>query len=211
MDEPVVIVCGLGRCGSTMAMRMLHRGGLDVITDEAVPIAYETKITLELPGNWEWLLDCGGRAVKVLDPHRHQLPPWLPYRFVWMRRDFRQQARSSKRFGKLMNEAQAAEAHLRGQPAPTPIAIPRLSALIERLKHESRAALELLAMYPYGQLTVIDFEDVLREPARAAVVLARAVGRDDLDLEAMVAQVIERSATARRLPLELEMIREGGG
>lgn len=194
LEQPIVVVCGLGRCGSTMAMHMLHTGGLDVIADDGDTISYETAATLRLPQEWDWLMSCEGRAIKVLDPHRHQLPPMLPYHFVWMRRNVRQQARSQRRFVRMLSDA--------GHDIPTP----SLSDLIARLKHESHAALKLLAMYPWGVLTVVDFENVLANPAEGAVKIARASGRSDLDLQAMANAVHDRGPRCLAVPWELSQL-----
>jgi hypothetical protein len=94
--RPIVVVSGLPRSGTSMAMKMLEAGGLDVVTDgvrqadESNPRGYfelEAVKALDKDGSRAWLKDARGKAVKIIS----QLLTWLPedhdYRVIFMRRD----------------------------------------------------------------------------------------------------------------------------
>lgn len=79
-----------------MAMKMLHAGGVEVMTDglrvadESNPKGYfelEAVKELDKNGSTAWLRDARGKAVKIIS----FLLPWLPedhdYRVVFMQRD----------------------------------------------------------------------------------------------------------------------------
>ena len=66
--KAIVVVTGFGRCGSSLAMRMLCAGGMPVTTDNRD--SFEDERVMRLPGDTRWLRECEGRALKVLDPYR---------------------------------------------------------------------------------------------------------------------------------------------
>ena len=72
--RPIVVVSGLPRSGTSMAMKMLEAGGLDVVTDgvrqadESNPRGYlelEAVKALDKDGSTAWLKDARGKAVKI--------------------------------------------------------------------------------------------------------------------------------------------------
>jgi hypothetical protein len=110
--QPVVIVSGLPRSGTSMAMKMLHAGGMEVLTDgvrradEDNPEGYfELERTKELAeaGDLRWLHGARGKAVKVISYLLPYLPDDLDYRVVFMIRDLEEilasQARMLERLG----------------------------------------------------------------------------------------------------------------
>ena len=67
------IVAGLGRCGTSLVMRMLDVAGLPTIGGYPDWECPETQGLLETdPAAWRSAVD--GQAVKLLDAHRWQLP-----------------------------------------------------------------------------------------------------------------------------------------
>jgi hypothetical protein len=94
--RPIVVVSGLPRSGTSMAMKMLHAGGLPVITDgvreadESNPRGYfelEAVKELDKNGSTAWLNDARGKAVKIISFLLTWLPENYDYRVVFMRRD----------------------------------------------------------------------------------------------------------------------------
>lgn len=94
--EPVVVVSGLPRSGTSMAMKMLEAGGLPVVTDglrtadEDNPKGYfevERVKGLEQEADKSWLAGARGKALKVISFLLKDLPPTYNYRVVFMRRD----------------------------------------------------------------------------------------------------------------------------
>jgi hypothetical protein len=94
--RPIVVVSGLPRSGTSMAMKMLHAGGLDVMTDglreadESNPKGYfelEAVKELDKSGDTAWLKDARGKAVKIISFLLTWLPEHHEYRVVFMERD----------------------------------------------------------------------------------------------------------------------------
>lgn len=94
--RPIVIVSGLPRSGTSMAMKMLHAGGLEVVTDglreadESNPKGYfelEAVKELDKNGSTVWLKQARGKAVKIISFLLTWLPEEYDYRVVFMQRD----------------------------------------------------------------------------------------------------------------------------
>lgn len=93
MTVPTIGVCGFGRCGSTMAMAMLKAGGVPFV-DGSHPDSGE----LRYLGPDTLAAVSHGGAVKLLDwVLRDELPP-ADWRFIWLDRDPREQAKSTAKF-----------------------------------------------------------------------------------------------------------------
>lgn len=90
----VVIVSGLPRSGTSLMMQILEAGGMDVLTDgirkpdEDNPRGYyEFERVKALPrGDYGWLEEAQGKAVKVIAALLEYLPPVYDYRVIFMHR-----------------------------------------------------------------------------------------------------------------------------
>src|SRR5919198_253690 len=86
--QPIVIVSGLPRSGTSMMMRMLAEGGMPIVTDELRrpdpdnPNGYfEFETVRQMStGNVEWLENAKGKAVKVISALLEYLPPTYSYK-----------------------------------------------------------------------------------------------------------------------------------
>jgi hypothetical protein len=104
-NEPIIIVSGLPRSGTSMMMRMLAEGGLPVITDEIRradddnPNGYfELEVVRQLrEGNSSWLKGADGKGVKVISSLLEYLPPDHQYKIIFMERDPRETLVSQKK------------------------------------------------------------------------------------------------------------------
>jgi len=94
--EPVIIVSGLPRSGTSMLMRMLDRGGLPIMTDaeRAADIdnpngyyEYERVKDLEKETDKSYIRDGRGKVLKVISFLIKDLPDDNDYRVIFMRRD----------------------------------------------------------------------------------------------------------------------------
>jgi hypothetical protein len=94
--EPVVIVSGLPRSGTSMVMKMLEAGGMDLAVDgvrgadEDNPKGYfehEHIKTLEDESEGAWLRGVRGRAVKVVSLLLKYLPRDNNYQVIFLQRD----------------------------------------------------------------------------------------------------------------------------
>jgi hypothetical protein len=94
--RPIVVVSGLPRSGTSMAMSMLQAGGLEVVTDglrqadESNPKGYyelEAVKELDKQADGRWLKEARGKAVKIISFLLTFLPEEHDYRVVFMQRD----------------------------------------------------------------------------------------------------------------------------
>lgn len=90
----IVIVSGLPRSGTSMMMKMLEAGGIPPLTD-AIRSAdadnpkgyYEFERVKQLPkGDFGWLPEAPGKAVKIIAALLPYLPPSYTYKVLFMRR-----------------------------------------------------------------------------------------------------------------------------
>ena len=93
---PIVVVSGLPRSGTSMAMKMLEAGGVPIVTDgirtadESNPKGYyEFERVKELDKNRDtaWLGEARGKAVKIISFLLTYLPDTYDYHVVFMNRD----------------------------------------------------------------------------------------------------------------------------
>lgn len=91
--EPITIVSGLPRSGTSMMMKMLEAGGIPPLTDvireaddDNPEGYYEFERVKALPDDTEWLEEARGKAVKVLAELIKHLPQTHSYRIIFMER-----------------------------------------------------------------------------------------------------------------------------
>jgi hypothetical protein len=106
---PIVVVSGLPRSGTSMAMRMLQAGGMAIVaddqrvTDQGNPHGYfELEAVKDLGGeqrDTSWLAQARGKAIKIVSYQLTWLPEGYDYRVLFMERDLAEVAASQ---GKLL-------------------------------------------------------------------------------------------------------------
>jgi len=92
--EPITIVSGLPRSGTSMVMKMLAAGGIPPLTDNIRTADddnprgyYEFERAKQLKeGDYVWLPEAQGKVVKVIGALLVELPPDYEYRVLFMRR-----------------------------------------------------------------------------------------------------------------------------
>jgi hypothetical protein len=180
--EPVVVVSGLPRSGTSMLMKMLDAGGLPVMTDgrrvadEDNPRGYfevERVKGLDRETDRRWLAEARGKGVKIISHLLRFLPADLNYRVVFVRRDIEEVLASQK---KMLTR--------RGKTDDIPPE--RMRELFEK---DVAQALSLLGGSPRFEVLEVRYPDVLGRPLEEARRIADFVGRR-LDVEAM-AEVVD--------------------
>jgi hypothetical protein len=168
----IYLVAGLGRCGTTMAMRMLHAGGMIPAVDNEV--AYEHNDMNDAIRDIDSL---DGKLVKWLDPHKNRLPHSHDYKIIWMKRDFNQQAKSIAKFANIMAGVPKDRASVR--------------SIYRSLPKETDACLRIFKErgIPY---IVVAFEDLLILPRQTAITIEKFFNHK-LDINRMASCVIPRS------------------
>lgn len=100
----VIVVSGLPRSGTSMMMRAIHAGGIEVLTDhlraadEDNPRGYfEFEPVKQTKVDASWLKDAAGRGVKMVYRLLYDLPSANDYRVLFMQRDINEVLASQKK------------------------------------------------------------------------------------------------------------------
>lgn len=103
-SKSTIIVSGLPRSGTSMMMKMLSAGGLEVLTDQ-IRVAdednpkgyYEYERVKKLKdGDHIWVEGAQGKVVKVISALLEYLPPQFQYKVIFMRRNMHEILASQK-------------------------------------------------------------------------------------------------------------------
>ncbi|MYB20649.1 MAG: sulfotransferase [Holophagales bacterium] len=186
--RPIIVVSGLPRSGTSMAMKMLEAGGVEIVTDgereadEDNPRGYyedERVKDLATATDKSWLRASRGRAVKVISFLLKDLPPNLNYRVILMRRDLEEVLASQR---KMLDR--------RGETDDTPD-----ERMMELWQDQLWRVNYLLRTAPQFEWIEVEYGEALRDPAEAATRIASLV--DGLDERAM-AEVVDPSLYRNR-------------
>ncbi len=189
--KPVVVVSGLPRSGTSMAMKMLQAGGLEVVedgersADEDNPKGYfedERVKNLAQMDDKSWVRRSRGKAIKVVSLLLAHLPEDNNYQVVFMRRD--------------LDEVLASQAKMldrRGEAATTSD---------EELRQMYVAHLDKIAFQmrfrPQMQALEVTYRDVVNDPRGQAEAMNAFLG-GALDVDKMVGAV-DKSLYRNRAP-----------
>lgn len=122
--EPIVVVSGLPRSGTSMMMKILSEGGLLPVTDalrsadDDNPEGYYELETVKqmAAGNVAWLSDAGGKVVKVISALLEYLPSEYSYKVIFMEREISEiLASQRKMLARRNKESQVDDAELEAQ------------------------------------------------------------------------------------------------
>jgi len=186
MAKETIIVAGLGRCGSSLVMQMLLAAGIPVTGEN--PAFEDERVNLPQAANL-WDGEWRGKAVKVLDPHRCELPAHGA-KVIWVSRDERQQALSIAKFWHSVA----------GLPYPDR----RQRRALESNLRRDRGVCTAIFLWKGLPLLALRFEDLLADPLRSASQIAAFVGTGDP--ETMAAVVRPRKAECYPGLLEVELL-----
>lgn len=176
-SSPIVIVAGLGRCGSSLMMQMLSAAGLRCAGEYPAFEPNEADRD-RISGRWLSRFE----AVKILDPQRRRLPSGLNAIVLWLDRDVFQQAASQVKFLHTVLE----------------LAIPDVAAgrFATALIRDREKALASLRRFP---ILGLNFEHTIQRPVEASATIAawlESHGRP-VSITAMASCVLERSSDCR--------------
>jgi hypothetical protein len=179
--RPIVVVSGLPRSGTSMAMKMLEAGGLGVVTDglrtadEDNPKGYyedERVKDLYQPGDKTWLRESRGKVIKIISFLLKSLPDGNNYKVLFMHRNLREIVASQN---KMLTR--------RGEKNDT--SDERAIALLEEQVRDARFFLRR----PQFEVLELNYRETLDSPRPLALRMAEFVG-ETLDVEKMT-QVVD--------------------
>ena len=158
--EPVIVVAGLPRSGTSMLMQMLAAGGVPILSDgarqadEDNPHGYfEFEPVKQLLKNSQWLFEARGKAVKIVAPLIGALPRGLACRVILCERNLEEVLDSQDRMLKR-----------RGQPAA-----PEHRELLKQEYTRTIAGVKaMLRRRPDTELLVIEHGEAIADPVRTA-------------------------------------------
>lgn len=179
--EPIILVSGLPRSGTSMMMKMLEAGGVKVMED-GVRTAdidnpkgyyeYERVKNLEKETDKSYLKDARGKVIKIISFLLKDLPPDNDYRIVFMRRDLDEVLASQNKMLKHRNEVDTSDDAAMRDAYLNHIA----SVRIMSRKRQNWETIE------------IRYDDTVKDPKATAATLNTFLG-GKLDEKAMVAAV----------------------
>ncbi|RMH43218.1 MAG: sulfotransferase family protein [Deltaproteobacteria bacterium] len=177
-NEPITIVSGLPRSGTSLMMQMLHRGGLPVLSDgertadDDNPRGYfELEAVKATARDASWVAEAEGKVVKVISELLPHLPADRTYRVIFMRRRLDEVLASQRRM-----------LQRRGEPLGDDDAMRSLFARhVERAERFLRDADHMTALY-------VSYNRLVADPAAQAARVAAFLG-GIVDPAAMAAAV----------------------
>lgn len=156
--EIITIVSGLPRSGTSMLMKMLEAGGMEILTDHIRTADtdnpkgyYEFEKVKELAKDKSWLASAKGKTVKIISALLEHLPPNYTYKIIFMRRN--------------MDEILASQKEMlirRGQPTDQ-VTDENMKKMF--LKHIQEVE-DWLARQPNMDVFYINYNEVLKEPVQ---------------------------------------------
>ncbi len=181
-SQEIGIVSGLPRSGTSMMMRMLEAGGLEVVTDglreadvDNPKGYYEFEKVKQIKEDSSWIPSTRGRVFKMVSLLLYHLPPEETYRIVLMRRSTEEILASERKMLERLGK----------DPGPpdgrmSEIFAKHLTHLEDWLTHQQH--IECLQ---------VSYNDVLADPEPVLTEVGRFMG-GDLDVARMTA-VVDRS------------------
>jgi len=179
--RPVVIVSGLPRSGTSMAMKMLEAGGMELVVDNVRtadvdnPKGYyedERVKNLAEMEDTSWFRAARGKVIKVVSSLLNYLPTDNAYKVIFMRRN--------------LHEVLASQAKMlerRGEKSQTEDQ--ELLAMYEA--HLDKVEFQL-RFRPHFEALYVNYADVVSDPLSQARLMAGFVG-GGLDVSKMAAAV----------------------
>ena len=191
---PVIVVSGLPRSGTSMAMRMLEAGGVPIFTDrlrvadEDNPNGYyelERVKNLGKETDFSWLSEAEGKAIKIVSHLIRSLPGMFRYKVVFLNRAVDEVVASQN---KMLS---------RGGKKWDPSMDQRVAALFEQHLREVKTWME---SQPNLEVLQLNYAEVVTNPEAEAERMSGFLGLD-LDWKEM-ARAVDPGLYRNRLGLK---------
>lgn len=182
--RPVVVVSGLPRSGTSMAMKMLEAGGLPLVTDRQReadidnPKGYFEDERVKDLGDMDdrsWITESRGKGIKVVSSLLQHLPRDLNYKILFMRRNLLEVIASQNKMLERRGEGSETEDE----------------RMIELYESHLRRVKAMLRHGPHLSALDVHYTAVLESPRQEAERMVGFLGFD-LDVAKMTAVVDER-------------------
>ena len=167
--QPVVVVSGLPRSGTSMAMKMLEAGGLEVVIDhvrtpdEDNPKGYyedERVKDLAEMDDKVWLRDARGKVIKIVSLLLQYLPDTNCYKVVFMRRHLHEVlASQAKMLDRREETSETSDEEM----------LQMYDGHLDKVQFQLR-------FRDYFDVLYVDFRDALEDPVRQAKRINEFIG-----------------------------------
>ncbi len=183
VQKEIVVVSGLPRSGTSMMMKMLEQGGLQVVTDSLRTADddnpngyYEFETVKQMPsGQTAWLDGAQGKVVKVISALLEYLPAKYHYKVIFMERAIGEVLASQRKMlSNRQEEATIGDAEMQ-----------------EQFQKHVAAAKYWLARQPNLSVLYVDYNKMLAAPDPLCQTIADFLDMG-LDVEKMRAVPSER-------------------
>jgi len=178
--QPIIIVSGLPRSGTSMMMRILSAGGVPILTDgvrqadDDNPGGYfEFEMAKKVGEDASFLDEAGGKAVKLVYRLLYDLPDRYSYRVIFMKRELGEVVASQN----IMLQRKGENAERIGD-----------ATVIGMFQKELDKVESWLVEQANFETLFVDYNEVIRGPEQQLAPVNDFVG-GTLDTEAMVGVV----------------------
>ncbi|HEY8517284.1 MAG TPA: sulfotransferase [Candidatus Binatia bacterium] len=167
--EPIIIVSGLPRSGTSMMMKMLDAAGIPIMTDQVrTPdidnpkgyFEYERVKDLEKEQDKSWVRQARGKALKVISWLLKDLPDDNAYRIIFMRRDIDEVLASQNKMLKNRGEQDTTD-----------------DATMAEAYRNHLAAVRIMARKKRNwSMVEVRYDEAIRDPVKVASIVNRFLG-----------------------------------
>lgn len=188
--EPIILVSGLPRSGTSMMMQMLEAGGLHIVTDRIRKADKDNPkgyYELEKVKNMQkdgtaWLDECHGKVIKMISALLYQLPHDKHFKVLFMKRDLKEVLASQKvmlqRLGKEGTNLSDED-------------------LAEKFESHLTEIKQWLSGKNNFDLLYVNFKDVIQKSDQSALAVAQFLNKN-LDTGAM-SRVVEKKLYRQKI------------
>jgi hypothetical protein len=179
-EAPAVItlVSGLPRSGTSMMMKVLEAGGMEIFTDnlrtadEDNPKGYYEleQVKALKDGDVSWVTDATGKAVKVISSLLEYLPATYQYKIIFMRREIVEILASQKQM--LIRRGEASDGDDQ--------------KMAEMFQEHLKRVRVWLANQPNMEVLYVDYNSLMADPDPEIEAVAEFLGLTE-KLDAMLA------------------------
>lgn len=166
--QPITIVSGLPRSGTSMMMKMLEAGGLEIFQDGVRQADkdnpkgyYEYEKVKDLHKEATWLHEATGKAIKIISNLLLSLPTDLDYKIIFMQREMVEILASQK---KMLERSGQPESEISDD-----VMAAKFSMHLRKVKKFLEQQKNVHTLY-------IDYSDVIIKPALQAEKVASFLG-----------------------------------
>jgi len=164
----IIIVSGLPRSGTSMMMKMLAEGGLQIVTDalrsadDDNPNGYfEFEPVKQLAdGQNQWLAEARGKALKIISALLEYLPAAYHYKIIFMEREMEEVLSSQRKMLSNRKESSAVDD----------------AEMEQQFRKHLGAAKYWLARQPNIDVLYVDYKRMLASPGEYCQLVADFVG-----------------------------------